>query len=160
MITKISLPNRIEENLVSFDEYLKDNYEVYHLFAKFSAQLVKNQKRTCYGANCVIERIRWDMDYTVAGTFQFKINSKHVAFFSRLYDTITSWNGPLFYKRSLLSGLWQDQETHDVALDLGLDWWNEELASGVEAKKTAYERLVEREVNMRLLSIFTNRCVK
>jgi hypothetical protein len=85
----------VEPILISFLRFHLANPDVYDLFCSY-ADMVRSKKVTKYGANAIIERLRWDVDYggidiTIIDAFgdlmdgSFKFRSQFVTMYARLY---------------------------------------------------------------------------
>ncbi len=65
-----------------FERYNAENPAVYAAFKRFAFELI-NGGRTRFGANAIIERIRWQS--MVRGNDSFKVNNIFAPFYARLF---------------------------------------------------------------------------
>jgi hypothetical protein len=80
-----------------FDIFHRNNPQMFALFERFSLAAIK-AGREHFGAQTVIERIRWYTDVESHGD-QFKINNDYAAFYSRLFEELHPVHKGFFRKR-------------------------------------------------------------
>ncbi len=66
-----------------FDDYHKNNPEVYDLFRRYTLQAIQSGYKH-FGSQMIIEKIRWQTAI-VKGDHDFKINNDFAAFYSRMF---------------------------------------------------------------------------
>lgn len=82
MIEQIGLFDAVPEEESAFQIYHRENPQIYEEFKRFSLQIA-NRNRKKFGAQAVIERMRWES--FVVGNDDFKVNNNYSAYYSRLF---------------------------------------------------------------------------
>lgn len=67
-----------------FLDYHKENPHIYELFKRYALVAIESG-RTRFGANSIIERIRWYSSVESEDDFGFKINNNHAPYYARLF---------------------------------------------------------------------------
>jgi len=95
--------NRIDSKLqLKFEEYHKNNPQVFDLFEKF-AKKIRTIGYKNFGAKAIMERVRWEMIVSNTNNEPFKINNNYTSRYVRLLeDKDNSFEG-FFRKRQLRS---------------------------------------------------------
>jgi len=71
-----------KDTIQAFKTYHEAHPKLYELFKKYAYQM-KNSGRKYYGAQSIVERIRWDMNIN-HNSDEFKINNNFSSMYSRL----------------------------------------------------------------------------
>jgi len=77
---------RQAQMLEEFEAWLQEHPGVWGLFCRFTREAKAAGKRS-YGAQVVVERMRWHVEIDTGGD-SVKVNNNHVAFLSRLWNML------------------------------------------------------------------------
>jgi hypothetical protein len=73
--------NKLKEK---FDKFDSDNPHIWDLFKDYTFQAIKAGVKS-YGAQAIIERIRWYSQVETKSDDNYKISNSHVAFYARKF---------------------------------------------------------------------------
>jgi hypothetical protein len=80
-----------------FEEYDRENPEIYEYFVKFTLQIADVKDR--YSAKAIFEQIRWHTD--IRGGKPFKISNNYTAYYARKFEQDHPWMKGFFRKREI-----------------------------------------------------------
>jgi hypothetical protein len=87
------------KNREKFRGFHRDNPKVWELFRKFAFQAIESG-RPRYGANSVIERIRWHTNIETNDP-EFKINNNHAPYYARMFMEVYPEHDEFFITREV-----------------------------------------------------------
>jgi len=93
--------NRCEQMRAEAQRFHDEHPEVWRLFVHFTFDRINLGKKH-YGAQAVLERVRWETDGGGGGQ-AFKINNNFVAFYARRFHAMYPLHGDFFRLRTQLS---------------------------------------------------------
>jgi len=82
----------------NFDDYHRQNPEVYRLFERFALQITGRRKK--YSAKAIFHRIRWEVAMTRNENEEFKIDDGWISHYARLFVELHPEHENLFEFRS------------------------------------------------------------
>ena len=106
MSEQIALPlptdSRRDEMHHQFTEFHREHPEVWEMFVRFALDRIRRGYQN-YGAQSIIERIRWETPIGDDGKLAFKINNNHTAFYARAFERAYPDHQGFFRKRTQVS---------------------------------------------------------
>jgi hypothetical protein len=82
---------------IKFELYHAENPDIYRMFKQFTFEAISSGRKY-FGANAIIERIRW-ATMIEAKNDLFKINNNYAPFYSRLFENEYPKHKGFFRKR-------------------------------------------------------------